>query len=350
MASVTKVSVSRLLKIQQQDLTADCLRINRNFDLIAGQLDQLFNNAGQAAAATTPSGGGGGGSGTTDDFLIDMLLSAPTTAIPSPQVPNNGQLITVILRQDATGGRRISWQPIFKAAPVDIDTSPNTISTTQFVGSGMFWVCCKTATSGITPSANIPSGTSHTSAQKILLDLGLAGSGVSVIPSPGIPINGQRFSVILRQTTGGTGVSWDASYSAAVDDVDTTVNTLSTFEFVGSANLWVMVGTPSTGIPYSSVPGSGAPVLGSATNLLLDQTLSSPSTVVVSPMVPVDAQRLSVILRQDGIGGRVASWDSNFDGEVAGIDTTPATLSAVCFVGTGGFWCMVGTPLTGAVP
>jgi hypothetical protein len=303
---------------------------------------------------TAGTGGSGGTTppvgGVTNDFLIDLLLSTGLTTIASPQTPNNGQLLTVILRQGPAGGRRIAWGAGFSAAVTDIDTTGTTISVFQFCGSGGLWVMCQTPTSGLTPSDNTPSGTSHNASPAILLDLGLTGAGPVTIASPGTVMNGEHFYVILRQTVGGTTIAWDATFSTDEVDIATEITTATTFEYIGSNNFWVMCGAQVTGIPYTSAVGSGTPITGLAVNVLLDQTLTTGSTTINSPLVPTDAQRLTVILRQDATGGRLIAWDSNFDVTQADIDPTGLTISSFKFVGSGGKWIGVGQPMTGATP
>jgi hypothetical protein len=200
------------------------------------------------------------------------------------------------------------------------------------------------------PSSNVPSGTTHNASPAILLDKGLTGAGPFTIASPGAPLNGEHFYAILRQTVGGTTIAWDATFSTDEVDIGTTITTATTFEYIASNNLWVMCGAQLTGIPYTSAVGAGTPVTTPAVNVLLDQTLTAASTTIVSPLVPTDGQRLTVILRQDPSGGRLIVWDANFDVTQVDIDPAPSTISAFKYVGSGSKWIGVGQPMTGATP
>lgn len=66
--------------------------------------------------------------------LVDLTLTQATTAVnyTGPVVP--GALVTVILRQDSTGGREISWASKFKGVSPVIDKRPGFASVFQFVG------------------------------------------------------------------------------------------------------------------------------------------------------------------------------------------------------------------------
>lgn len=67
--------------------------------------------------------------------LVDLTLNQPTTQVDysGPIVP--GGIVTVLVRQDSTGGRAISWSSKFKGASPMIDTAPGKASVFQFVGT-----------------------------------------------------------------------------------------------------------------------------------------------------------------------------------------------------------------------
>jgi hypothetical protein len=62
--------------------------------------------------------------------IIDQTLTGATT-IAAPTT--GAKELVVILRQDATGGRTITWGPGFSATSPSIDTTPSTISVFRFV-------------------------------------------------------------------------------------------------------------------------------------------------------------------------------------------------------------------------
>ena len=341
---------TKLPKLAMTDLQTDPnqLRLNRNFLLLQGQIDQLFSliGTGTAATSTTPTPTPPP-SGNTNDILVDKLLTGPTT-ITSPQTPNNGQILTVILRQDGFGGRTISWGSGFVGTVRDIDTTPNTFSTFQFVGSGGQWVMCCTPLTGATTSDNTATGNTQVLLPSLLVDRQISGSVFNVV-SPAPVQNGQHLTLVFRQdVTGGTALAWGLDFVGGPTDIDTTAGTATLVEFVGANSLWVCVGLPSTGIALSSPVGTGTLLSSSAANLLLNQTLAAPSTNIVSPSVPGDAQRLSVILKQDATGGRLITWDTPFDGVDTDIDTSPGTVTAFRLVGEGLAWILkTAIPVTG---
>ncbi len=80
------------------------------------------------------SGGGGGGGGSATVPIEEWLLTTATTAITPLTVPTVGALLILVITQDATGGRQITWGPTVKWAGVDIDTTATTVSVFHFFG------------------------------------------------------------------------------------------------------------------------------------------------------------------------------------------------------------------------
>jgi hypothetical protein len=81
--------------------------------------------------------------------IIDQTLTAPTT-IAAPTT--GARDLVVILRQDATGGRTITWGAGFSGTSASIDTTASTISVFLFVLSGAgLYVMVGQPTSGMTP-------------------------------------------------------------------------------------------------------------------------------------------------------------------------------------------------------
>lgn len=89
-----------------------------------------------SSASAAGSGGGGGGTSTVEHHD----LTSPTTAITSPGVPGDGDQLTKIIDQDATGGRQITWHADFASdTPVDISTIASTRSIFWFIGYDTKW-------------------------------------------------------------------------------------------------------------------------------------------------------------------------------------------------------------------
>lgn len=77
----------------------------------------------------------GGGSGPAHFQIDGPPLTAATTEIASPVAsPNAKDQLSVIVIQDATGGRQITWDASFSAATtVEIATVPNKESRFHFI-------------------------------------------------------------------------------------------------------------------------------------------------------------------------------------------------------------------------
>lgn len=80
-----------------------------------------------------------GGSTETEVTAYYEMDSSPY-AIPCTPSPQSGVRLTVILKQDATGGRTPSWASCFKNAPTtEIDGTASTLSMVGFSYYGGFW-------------------------------------------------------------------------------------------------------------------------------------------------------------------------------------------------------------------
>lgn len=75
--------------------------------------------------------------GTTS--IITQTLTADAV-ITTSLVASAAALLIVILTQDATGGRTITFDTMFSNCSNQIATDPNTVSTFLFVGNGIQWV------------------------------------------------------------------------------------------------------------------------------------------------------------------------------------------------------------------
>jgi hypothetical protein len=91
--------------------------------------------------ATKISGTGSASTGAISN-LIEQTLTASTTNITTAVSPRAGDLMTVRLTQDATGGRAITWASMFKLASTDIAGPATKVTVFQFVaGSDLNWYC-----------------------------------------------------------------------------------------------------------------------------------------------------------------------------------------------------------------
>lgn len=100
---------------------------------------QQFLAGAGGGASSTVSGSAGGGGGASSNFLLASTLSSPSTSIAYGIQPS-GSVLIVVLTQDGTGGRQITWGADFHGGtPVDIDTRPNRRNTAFFYSDGGNW-------------------------------------------------------------------------------------------------------------------------------------------------------------------------------------------------------------------
>lgn len=97
-------------------------------------------------------------SGSTGVVTIEeFTLNTATTVVTPASIPSTGALLRVILTQDATGGRQITWAANVKWARIDIDTTALTVSVFEFMGrvdpatSTVLWFACGIPLTGETP-------------------------------------------------------------------------------------------------------------------------------------------------------------------------------------------------------
>lgn len=74
--------------------------------------------------------------------VAEFTLTADTTITYSGFSQLGGRL-AVIIKQDATGGWKASWDTAFKLTPTDISYEPNTYSVFEFVvgADGNYYLC-----------------------------------------------------------------------------------------------------------------------------------------------------------------------------------------------------------------
>ncbi|MCS4378853.1 hypothetical protein, partial [Klebsiella quasipneumoniae] len=77
---------------------------------------------------------------------IFSRLNTPTAAVPAPNVyvpPRTGSIIKYILRQDATGGRTLTWDAyyVFPNGYSDANNVANAFRMIEFVYTGSSFLC-----------------------------------------------------------------------------------------------------------------------------------------------------------------------------------------------------------------
>lgn len=128
--------------------------------LTRGSADQLYGPTAQRQALLTgsypgangsqteqstiqrlPPSSSSGGGGTGAAGILKVIIAASPTNINSPGTPSDGQLLAVFISQDGAGHHTITWDAMFKGAPVNISGTPNTTNVFWFVGaSGLWWL------------------------------------------------------------------------------------------------------------------------------------------------------------------------------------------------------------------
>lgn len=71
---------------------------------------------------------------TTSSGVLEIALTTATTLVTGAYPTSVGDRLVVVLTQDATGGRQITWDAMFMNATVNIDTTLSTVSFFDFVG------------------------------------------------------------------------------------------------------------------------------------------------------------------------------------------------------------------------
>lgn len=103
-------------------------------------LRSLFNGSTGNPGSSGMASGGGGVTPGISNLTSSFTLSQPTTVLTPPSDPIDGQILIVFIRQDATGGREITWNSVFESStPVDINTEADSVTIFTFVGSNGFW-------------------------------------------------------------------------------------------------------------------------------------------------------------------------------------------------------------------
>lgn len=104
---------------------------------LGGALDTFRSFlGGGSAGGGTAVGGAGGGSGSASIYSEVVTLSASSTVVSSTATPMSGTALFLTIRQDATGGRQVTWSAQFDPlTPVDIPMGPNESKSFWFAGN-----------------------------------------------------------------------------------------------------------------------------------------------------------------------------------------------------------------------
>jgi parallel beta-helix repeat protein len=148
--------------------------------------------------------------------IITMTLTAPTI-IQVPSNPRTGQRLTLVLTQDGTGTRGVTWSTGYKFGPSGgvVDPNPDAVSRFTFVHVGAsVWQCVSSlpVSSHVVRSVAYASSFTPTPA---LGEVNMVGAltGAFNLNAPVTTIKGQRLTFILPQdATGGRNVTFNAIY------------------------------------------------------------------------------------------------------------------------------------------
>ena len=100
-----------------------------------------FLAAGNVVVPIARVGTAGGGSA---GIVTEQTLTANAT-VSSPGTPGDGDRWTAFLKQDATGGRAVTWGANVLGGPAitaTVNSDPSTMCVVQFVGKGGKWYVC----------------------------------------------------------------------------------------------------------------------------------------------------------------------------------------------------------------
>ena len=136
------------LKIQESDLTGDCTRLNRRFDVDESRISTLETEvaalSGGSSTTTT--------SGTGTIIETHVVLSVASTTINSPATPSGSSIWVLRLDQDTTGGRIVAWGANVTGGPkinATVNSSPNTMCIITFAWYAPNWCVCAVPILGV---------------------------------------------------------------------------------------------------------------------------------------------------------------------------------------------------------
>lgn len=140
--------------------------------IVNERLRRIGSSVASVARQVVDIGGGSGGPSPASegDYIIPVVgaaavvnvangvnqevpLAIPTTAIGAPGGGVLGSRLTLFLVQDATGGRLVTWDSVYKGIGLfEIDTTPLTYSVFEFVlRTGYTWWLKNTPLTGVIP-------------------------------------------------------------------------------------------------------------------------------------------------------------------------------------------------------
>lgn len=134
------------LKIVQSDLTGDCVRLNRRFDLVEGRVSQLGQEV--SGINTTVINN----TSTTVLSLSTHVTLTTDLVIPPPASATSGAVWTVRIDQDGVGGHTVFWTTDVHLGPQinpATNSKPNTMCLMIFAGFGTDWYLVATPVLGV---------------------------------------------------------------------------------------------------------------------------------------------------------------------------------------------------------
>ncbi len=178
---------------------------------------------------------------------LDMINKHRQARLEIAPVANTR--LTVVIAQDATGGRAITWSADFRGAAVEIDTAPNTVSIFQFAArsDGKWWLASEPVLgvpgSPVTPGIYAGGGM-H------LLEQTLTTASTQINAPTTSPAANSRLALYLTQdASGGRAITWGPEFVGAAVEIDTAPNAVTVFQFIARAdNKWWLSSLPVLGV------------------------------------------------------------------------------------------------------
>lgn len=213
------------------DITAEVDHRNFQFANPQGQDPQVI----VYAASITPD--------TLAGVVVQVGALTGALTVNAPANPFLGAMLTFTFAQDATGGRIITWNAVFKKAP-DIGATANARGSISFIYDGTNWLQIGGAlnfdgsdvqtyayAATITPDALFGE----------IVDIGALTAGIT-IGAPTNPYIGAKLTFLFVQdATGGRVITWNAVFKRTAETTGT-ANQVGTTTFVYDGTNWLQNG------------------------------------------------------------------------------------------------------------
>jgi hypothetical protein len=232
--------------------------------------------------------------------LFRVTLGGNRT-VGAPSNPTDGQEITFVLLQDATGGRTVTWTSgaggyQFDAPTPTLQTAANKRDFVRFVynTAANAWVFCPTsgAVTGVT-AANTT--------------ITVAGT----VSAPTVAVNQANLTVAESQVTNLT-----TDLAAKAPTASPT--------FTGTVTVAKMVETP---VNLTFVL-SGTTAVDAGLGNTFRLAMGAGTTALGAPANPTDGQMIILAIKQDTTGSRTVTWATGAGGYTFGTDVPQPTLTA----------------------